>query len=65
MNNQEINAVARRIGLTALRFNKTYVIHQIQSKEGNFACYASATQGVCDQLQCLWRQDCLTQSSLR
>jgi hypothetical protein len=34
-------------------------IRGIQRREGNFDCFATATQGFCDQTSCLWRARCL------
>jgi hypothetical protein len=34
------------------------LIRAIQRKEGNFDCFATAHEGVCDQGGCLWRTDC-------
>lgn len=63
MNIQQITEVARQRGIKPLRMKKADLIHLIQRKEGNFDCFSSATQGICDQSQCLWRQDCLKQVS--
>lgn len=30
-----------------------------QIKEGNFDCFGRAKNGYCDQLMCLYRQECL------
>jgi hypothetical protein len=37
---------------------KVELIRAIQCKEGNFDCFATAHEGVCDQGGCLWRTDC-------
>lgn len=42
---------------------KADLIRCIQAEEGNFRCYATATQGECDQARCLWRSDCLDSAS--
>ncbi|HLA75461.1 MAG TPA: SAP domain-containing protein [Gammaproteobacteria bacterium] len=34
------------------------LVRAIQQKEGNFACFATATEGRCDQYRCRWRNDC-------
>lgn len=39
--------------------NKKDIIRSIQRAEGNFDCFGNAAAGVCDQLNCLWRDDCL------
>ncbi len=37
---------------------KADIIREIQLAEGNFDCFGSAGYE-CDQLDCLWREDCL------
>jgi hypothetical protein len=38
---------------------KENLIRSIQLAEGNFPCFGTATAGLCDQTNCLWRVDCL------
>jgi hypothetical protein len=35
------------------------IIRAIQRAEGNFECFGTATAGVCNQINCLWMEDCL------
>lgn len=58
MKMQQILDIARRRGLQPGRLGKTELVRAIQRAEGNFDCYATAYDGVCDQYQCLWREDC-------
>jgi len=37
---------------------KIDIIRRLQRDEGNFDCFATAYDGVCDQANCLWRKDC-------
>ncbi len=60
MNMQSVRTIARSIGIKPGKLTKTMLIKNIQRKEGNFDCFASATSGECDQTGCLWRQDCFT-----
>ena len=60
MNLQEIRQLATTKGLKPGKLNKQDLIRSIQSQEGNFACFATAYAGVCDQLDCLWRKDCFS-----
>ena len=62
---KDITHFARQYALSVLGLNKTALIHLFQRTEGNFDCFASAREGRCDQLACLWRQDCLQQSAKR
>jgi len=39
--------------------SKTELIRKLQLSEGNLDCYAKASDGICDQVECLWRYDCL------
>lgn len=58
MNIQEIRAIAKSHKIDAAGLAKTDIIHTIQRGEDNFACYATACDGVCNQVDCLWREDC-------
>ena len=59
---QEIRLLAKEYGLKTSGLSKTRLIQQIQLAEGNFDCFASATNGYCDQSGCIWRDDCLKSS---
>jgi len=59
MNLQEIRLIARAQGLKPGKQDKTSMIKNIQIAEGNFDCFATATSGICDQINCIWRDDCL------
>ena len=62
MNMQEIRGIARQLGVNSGRLTKVRLIHAIQRDEGNFDCFATASDGYCDQAGCLWRTDCLAAS---
>jgi hypothetical protein len=62
MHMQDIRAIARDLGVKTGRSTKADLVRTIQRAEGNFDCFASADQGVCDQADCLWRQDCLREA---
>lgn len=55
---EEVHGIAKAHGINPNNMFKTELIKTIQLKEGNFDCYATAYDGVCDQLGCIWRQDC-------
>jgi len=59
LNLQEIKPIAKAKGINSRNLKKTELIHVIQKIEGYFDCYGSATSGFCDQMDCLWRDDCL------
>ncbi len=58
MQMQLIRDLARERGIKSGRLSKINLVREIQRSEGNFSCFATATSGDCDQLDCLWRDDC-------
>lgn len=60
MNLQEIKEIAKTRGLKTTGLNKITLVQQIQLNEGNFACFATAACGECDQFGCMWRKDCFS-----
>jgi hypothetical protein len=58
MNMQDVRGRAKEFGIKTSRMSKAELIQNIQLAEGNFNCFATAVDGVCDQLDCLWREDC-------
>ena len=58
MQMQEIRTIAKNYGIKTSRANKVELVRSIQVAEGNFNCFATATDGICDQLACIWRNDC-------
>jgi len=58
MNIQEIKERAKDFGIKTARMSKMKLIRTIQLSEGNFDCFASAENGECDQMKCVWREDC-------
>ncbi|MDX1812026.1 MAG: Rho termination factor N-terminal domain-containing protein [Gammaproteobacteria bacterium] len=59
----DVRKIAKEYGIKTSRIKKADMIKMIQKEEGNFDCFASATDNYCDQLTCLWREDCLESSS--
>lgn len=57
---KQIKDVAKAKGLRIGNMKKENVIRAIQRTEGNFDCFGTAKEGVCDQSGCLWREDCLS-----
>lgn len=56
----ELSAPVDRVEL--LKLTKIKLIRKFQRIEGNVDCCASAYTRVCTQLECLWRDDCLSMS---
>ncbi len=55
----EIEKKARSLGVKdTWKFAKKDLIREIQRKEGNFPCFATAKNS-CSQMSCSWRIDCL------
>ena len=60
MNMNEVKQIARSRGLNPGRMKKADLIRTMQREEGNESCFFQTGQAdVCDQGQCLWREDCL------
>ncbi|UCG12238.1 MAG: Rho termination factor N-terminal domain-containing protein [Deltaproteobacteria bacterium] len=55
---KELQRLAKRYGIKPGGLKKTELIKAIQRAEGNFDCFGTAN-GYCDQLNCLFRKDCL------
>jgi len=64
MNMQEIRGLAKQYGVKYSRLTKVKLVQAIQHSEGNFDCFASATDGLCDQTECMWREDCFESAKL-
>ena len=58
MNLTQIRSIAVDRGIKPQKLNKVALVRAIQAKEGNFVCFATAYDGSCDQVDCLWRDDC-------
>ncbi len=55
----QIRKIAQQQGLKTSKLNKITLVKKIQSSEGNFDCFASASSNYCDQSDCIWQDDCL------
>jgi hypothetical protein len=55
---KELRAIARDLGIRTNNLRKAELIRAIQLAEGNFDCFGTA-EDYCDQLNCLFRKDCL------
>jgi hypothetical protein len=60
MNMQEIRELAKDLGIKTSRLSKIKLIQSIQLTEGDFDCFSTAANSECDQLQCIWREDCFS-----
>ena len=62
MKMNEIRKMAKALGVDIAGLDKREAVRRIQRAEGNFDCYAKATGCYCDQVGCLFRDDCLKES---
>lgn len=54
----DVRTIAKNIGIKPGKLSKSNLIIEIQRTEGNFDCFATATEGHCNQANCCWRDDC-------
>ena len=54
----ELQKVAKGLGIKCAGLRKSELIREIQKTEGNFDCFGTAIE-YCDQRGCLFRDDCL------
>jgi len=55
---KELRAIAKDLGIIMKNLRKAELIRAIQLAEGNSDCFGTA-EDYCDQLNCLFRKDCL------
>lgn len=55
---EEIRNIAKAHHINPGNLSKSDLVKSIQTAEGNYACFASAYSGECDQTGCAWRTDC-------
>jgi hypothetical protein len=59
----EIRNRAKALGLKNVgKIKKGDLIRSIQRAEGNSACFGSPGRFECPQMECCWREDCLTKN---
>ncbi len=56
---KHVREIAKGKGVKVGNMKKDDIIRTIQRAEGNLDCFGAATAGACDQVNCLWRDDCL------
>lgn len=55
---KKLQKMAKELGVKTGGLRKAEMNREIQRAEGNFDCFGTATD-YCDQLGCLYREDCL------
>ncbi len=59
MTRRQIVGIARTKKIRVGNMRKENIIRAIQRSEGNDDCFATRHVDECNQLDCLWRTDCL------
>ena len=62
---QEIQKMAKGMGINTYRMKKTDIIRSIQRKENNIECYGTDRADDCEEQECSWRSDCLISNNNR
>lgn len=55
---EQVHTIAKSHSIKPNHLSKAELIKTIQSEQGNFDCFATAYSGECDQVNCIWREDC-------
>ncbi|MDO8810985.1 MAG: SAP domain-containing protein [Gallionella sp.] len=55
---EEVRAIAKSHSIKPGKLSKAELIKSIQTVEGNFDCFATVCNDICDQIGCSWREDC-------
>lgn len=55
---EQIRTIAKSRGVNPGNLSKAELIKSIQVAEGNSDCFSTASSGECNQVGCLWREDC-------
>jgi hypothetical protein len=56
---QDIQKLAKNMGINAFRMKKIDLIRSIQREENNIECYGTPRVDHCGEMSCLWRSDCI------
>jgi hypothetical protein len=56
---QEIQKIAKNMGINTFRMKKADIVRAIQRAENNMDCFYTYRVEYCGELLCLWREDCL------
>jgi hypothetical protein len=57
---EEIQNMARGMGIRSLKMKKAHLIRAIQRAENNIECYGTRRVDNCQEIACLWKSDCLS-----
>lgn len=60
MKYNEIQKMAKNIGVNTFQMKKKDMILSIQRAENNIECFGTTRVDYCNEPTCLWRDDCLS-----
>lgn len=63
MDRQVLEKVLGQVGVDGQGTSFVDFARMIQRTEGNFDCFGTAVDGMCDQEGCLWRRTCFDESA--
>lgn len=55
---EEIKEIAKQHNIKVGKLKKADLVRNIQTAEGNPACFETGQSTACGQSKCLWRTDC-------
>jgi hypothetical protein len=56
----EIQKMAKNMGINTYQMKKNDMIRAIQRAEDNIECFGTVRVEYCQELSCLWRDDCVS-----
>jgi hypothetical protein len=56
----KIQKIAKNMGINTYQMKKNDVILAIQRAENNIECFGTVRVEYCQELSCLWREDCVS-----
>jgi hypothetical protein len=56
----KIQKMAKNMGINTYQMKKNDVILAIQRAENNIECFGTVRVDYCQELSCLWREDCVS-----
>lgn len=60
MKYSKIQKIAKNMGINTYQMKKNDVILAIQRAENNIECFGTVRVEYCQELSCLWREDCVS-----
>lgn len=60
MKYNQIQKMAKKMGINTYHMKKNEMILAIQRAENNIECFGTVRVEYCQELSCLWREDCVS-----